>query len=164
MSGKGGWNKGKWKNPLGSTFTKVKVPCVGCGAKFETLVRNINRGGGRFCSKTCNPKYPKKSDKPLTVGKRHRIKKYGLSVEDFYALLYAQRGACAICGDRASGKGPSGRRLNIDHCHKTGKVRGLLCVSCNRALGWFRDNPELLRKAIVYLGLAVSNQEKNDAS
>lgn len=60
--------------------------------------------------------------------------------------MYAQsKGACAICGVRPD------RSLALDHCHKTGKLRGLLCFSCNVALGHFKDDPKLLRKAIRYL-------------
>jgi len=59
-----------------------------------------------------------------------------------------QDGVCAICGEPPGGRW---KKLHVDHDHETGRVRALLCVSCNRALGWFRDNPEILRKAIVYL-------------
>jgi hypothetical protein len=66
-------------------------------------------------------------------------------------MLRSQGGACAVCG-----KGPGSRhardmRLAVDHCHKTGQVRGLLCQTCNRAIGLFADNPILLRRAISYL-------------
>lgn len=53
---------------------------------------------------------------------------------------------CAICGGR-----DKNRHLAIDHCHDTGLIRGLLCMGCNTALGRFKDDPVLLRKAIVYL-------------
>lgn len=61
--------------------------------------------------------------------------------------LYAsQAGLCAICG-----KEPEDRRLAMDHCHATGRVRGLLCMHCNVGLGMFKDNKEVLEKAIAYL-------------
>ena len=62
---------------------------------------------------------------------------------EFYAL---QDGKCAICGKR-----DELRRLALDHCHKTGKLRGLLCMQCNTGLGQFRDDTNLLQKAITYL-------------
>jgi hypothetical protein len=65
--------------------------------------------------------------------------------------MEAQEGRCYICRKKASGKGPSGQRLHIDHDPKTGKVRGLLCFSCNVGLGHFRHNPKLLLKAVRYL-------------
>ena len=59
-----------------------------------------------------------------------------------------QKGICAICGELPHGEN---RVLHIDHDHLTGKIRGLLCMSCNRALGWFRDDTVILKKAIEYL-------------
>ncbi len=69
--------------------------------------------------------------------------RYGLSDADYDALLARQRGVCANC--------KRNRRLGVDHCHATGKVRGLLCGNCNRGLGLFHDDPELLRAAAAYL-------------
>jgi len=63
---------------------------------------------------------------------------------DFAAMRAAQADRCAIC--RADVE-----RLVADHCHKTGKVRGLLCKECNFALGWMRDNPATARAAADYL-------------
>jgi len=63
-------------------------------------------------------------------------------------LLKEQGGGCAIC-DRKDGEGFN--RLNVDHCRQTGKVRGLLCGTCNRGIGSLRDDPVLLRKALEYL-------------
>ena len=71
---------------------------------------------------------------------------YGISLEEYDRLLTQQNGGCAICHE-----GKPRRRHAVDHNHKTGKVRGLLCGSCNRALGYFKDSPELLASAITYL-------------
>jgi hypothetical protein len=70
---------------------------------------------------------------------------YGLSLEEYNALLTLQNGACAICEEK------SDRTLCVDHCHLTRLVRGLLCRRCNLGLGYFRDHPMLLLKAIFYL-------------
>lgn len=72
---------------------------------------------------------------------------YGITLEEYDVLLSSQNGVCAIC-KRSE---PSKKRLAIDHCHATGDVRGLLCQNCNRALGLFQDNADLLRIAIDYL-------------
>lgn len=72
---------------------------------------------------------------------------YGLSFDEYMRMVESQGGKCAICGKKLSGV----RGVNIDHCHKTGKVRGLLCRSCNLGLGFFRDNNDILDKAIQYL-------------
>lgn len=81
------------------------------------------------------------------VRDREYRKRFGITKKIYDRLLIKQEGACAIC--KAI---PKRRRLDVDHCHYNGKVRGLLCESCNKALGGFDDNPELLRAAIQYLG------------
>lgn len=90
----------------------------------------------------------------LRYDRRRRLKeKYGLTVEQFDAMLKTQKGLCAICGRPPSGKGQCGKSpvLHVDHDHATGKVRGLLCPQCNQALGKFRDDVEILTSAIDYL-------------
>jgi hypothetical protein len=81
--------------------------------------------------------------------------KYGISVEEFDALLLSQGGCCAICGSSDSQmrkkKGKLTGCFAVDHDHETGKVRGLLCGHCNTGLGLLRDNVEILKKALVYL-------------
>lgn len=70
---------------------------------------------------------------------------YGLSVEELAALEERQGGRCAICGRKPK------RRLAIDHDHRTGEVRGLLCRDCNLALGLFGDDVRRLLAALAYL-------------
>lgn len=72
---------------------------------------------------------------------------YGISLDDYNSLLEQQNHTCKICHNQCS----SGRSLAVDHCHSTGKIRGLLCQKCNQGLGMFKDSEELLAKAIVYL-------------
>lgn len=74
------------------------------------------------------------------------LAKYGLTEEQFRRMYLDQKGLCAICPKRMSG-----RDCHIDHDHVTGKVRGLLCSSCNTGLGFFKDSVRLLASAIVYL-------------
>lgn len=64
------------------------------------------------------------------------------------ALVQDHTGTCDICGGPPDGRW---KRLNIDHCHQTGQFRGLLCSKCNRALGLFKDNAEVMMRAIEYL-------------
>lgn len=77
------------------------------------------------------------------------FRKYGITREEFDAMSKAQDNLCAICEQSPAETGKT--RLSVDHCHKTQKVRGLLCDKCNIGLGMFRDNPELLARAIRYL-------------
>ncbi len=79
-------------------------------------------------------------------GKRRRIKRSPEDIEKVLKLLKANK--CGICGQPEQQKN---RRLSIDHCHKTGRTRGVLCSTCNRAMGLLQDNPAILAKLIVYL-------------
>ncbi|MFI9235766.1 endonuclease VII domain-containing protein [Streptomyces sp. NPDC053079] len=79
---------------------------------------------------------------------------YGITLDKYNAMLSSQGGVCAICEqDEPNTHGRTGRKfsLSVDHCHDTGRVRGLLCQKCNRAVGLLNDNVDLLRKAIDYL-------------
>ena len=77
------------------------------------------------------------------------MRSYGLTVAEYHARLSAQGGRCAIC--RSEFGDATGRRLAVDHCHGTGRVRGLLCGKCNVGIGQFNHDPDLLTKAIGYL-------------
>lgn len=78
-----------------------------------------------------------------------KLKSYGITPEEFAWAEYHQRGLCAIC-DRQLGPGHG---THIDHNHRTGKFRALLCIHCNRLLGGADDSPRLLQRAIAYLEL-----------
>lgn len=81
-------------------------------------------------------------------------KDYNITLEEYEVILEKQNGTCDICDkeETATKRGTKEpRMLAVDHCHETGKVRGLLCSKCNTALGSFKDSKELLRKAIQYL-------------
>jgi len=82
--------------------------------------------------------------------------RFNISLKEYNNILKRQKGVCAICKKQekikySNGKVKTKRRMAIDHCHKTGKVRGLLCHFCNVGLGNFKDNKKLLLKAIKYL-------------
>jgi hypothetical protein len=81
--------------------------------------------------------------------KAQQLRKYGLSLADYDAMLEKQGNGCAICGRQLTD--PDGRKLAVDHCHKTKVVRGILCCNCNNGLGRFNDDPVLLFRAAVYL-------------
>lgn len=79
-----------------------------------------------------------------------RKRVYGLSRDDFREMWNLQAGRCAICFERLVDDGS--RQAHVDHDHKTGLVRGILCVDCNVGLGRFKDNAEALRRAADYVG------------
>ena len=75
-------------------------------------------------------------------------KHFGITIDDYKVMFENQEGRCAICKVHQT---DLPRALDVDHCHKTGKIRGLLCGGCNRGLGGFRDNDDILLMAIEYL-------------
>jgi hypothetical protein len=81
-----------------------------------------------------------------------RARRYGLSVQEYLAILARQGHACAICKR-------SDQPLCVDHCHTTGKVRGFLCRACNLGLGYYKDDPSLTRAATSYLEAARGSDE-----
>lgn len=90
---------------------------------------------------------PRNRNKTYEEQRVSRIRSYGITVEEYDAMLSSQGGGCYICGGQTDSK----RALDIDHDHRTGKVRGLLCSNHNRALGLLGDDPELLLTAHEYL-------------
>ncbi len=68
-------------------------------------------------------------------------------------MFEKQNGECRICNVKLNKNRYVGDMAVVDHCHTTGKIRGLLCNSCNRGLGYFRDNPKFLSNAISYLAV-----------
>jgi hypothetical protein len=75
--------------------------------------------------------------------------RFGISIEEYEKMLSEQNGGCAICGSFINNN--LRKNLAVDHCHNTGKVRGLLCHKCNSGIGFFDDDINLLENAISYL-------------
>jgi len=99
-------------------------------------------------------KYERHREKLKEQSRRTRLAyEYNFSDAGRLAMLEAQNHSCAIC--KALITLPDGKKSNrdaqIDHCHETGEIRGLLCPPCNKGLGHFRDNPKLLLSAAAYL-------------
>lgn len=104
--------------------------------------------------RTVNPEKRKaqekrESDPNKEYNRRKHLKNvYGISLEDYDLLYLKQDGCCAICGIHQSS---IKQRFHLDHCHTTGKIRGLLCQHCNHLLGRARDTRRILQSAIDYL-------------
>lgn len=115
----------------------TEKPCTICGeakpvSEFYTEKRNRDGYGSH-----CKPCYEQRQ-------RPGRIKrKYGITVDEYDALMSKQVGRCPICKQATD--------LVIDHCHRSGKVRALLCDRCNRLLGVADDDIQLLRSAIAFL-------------
>lgn len=84
---------------------------------------------------------------PRARRERHQLAQYNMSPEEYARRMEAQQFCCASCGD-ALGKD---RNTHIDHDHRTGRVRGILCGGCNAGLGQFKDSIDRLERAILYL-------------
>jgi len=89
----------------------------------------------------------RKNRDPLIARKAELKRLYGITWDDYVKMLKEQGEVCAICKEECRIK----KMLSVDHDHKTGKVRGLLCNGCNTSLGRFKDSTILLQRAIDYL-------------
>ncbi|MGV9540916.1 endonuclease VII domain-containing protein [Nocardia beijingensis] len=118
--------------------------CAWCGEEF---VRDS--GKHTLCSKRCRGALAREK----AGGQRwyHHKSRYGLTRDEVEGLFQAQGGRCAICSTELKGKHLERDSPQIDHCHRTGKARAILCRLCNTALGNFRDDPELIRRSLDYL-------------
>ena len=124
--------------------SKWFVQCKACGGEHEQTGREIQRNQAPMSCPQYRPHNKMFEDRRDGIIRRQ----YGITLAEYDQMLRDQDNKCAICGNEDE---VEGRRLAIDHCHDSGKVRGLLCGKCNRGIGLFYDNKELLEKAISYL-------------
>lgn len=101
--------------------------------------------------------YQFRADNPDWWRERHLRNTFGITVAEYDKMLKAQDGRCAICG-----RVPRTRRLAVDHSHTTGTVLGLLCSRCNRGLGPFEHNTEVLKRAIMYMRKIIKDRENHE--
>lgn len=112
----------------------------------STCIRSINKA--RRSDTTYNAKRRAESPRYARQNRAWRLRtKYGISIEDFEQMFESQGKVCALCKSDKS----DSNQFVMDHCHATGRIRGILCSYCNRALGMFKDSVDILNKAIVYL-------------
>jgi len=102
-----------------------------------------------LCARITHQKWAAKRslEQPTWQAEKHLKENWGLTLNDYDEMLAAQGGGCSICGTSDFGS----KRGHIDHDHKTGNIRGILCTNCNNGLGRFKDNIEYLEEAIRYL-------------
>lgn len=116
---------------------KIRSECKPCGAEAQREWRKRN------------PEYMRDYMRLANQRRGYRRKSlYGMSPEDVEQMLADQDGSCAICFRPVSLD-----KVNIDHCHASGKVRAILCRSCNLALGFMQDDPERIERAASYVRL-----------
>ena len=137
-------------------MTETKV-CLRCDVEkpFLDFHKDIRREDGLnpYC-KQCRiirEKYYRSKPSSKTVARKHHLSRsFGIDISQYNLLLESQNYRCAICKSKETGT-PGRKHFNIDHCHKTGKIRGLLCRYCNLLLGHSKDDPSILYKAADYL-------------
>lgn len=122
--------------------------CVPCMSKFRARPEQIQKR--KEYNQLPHIKKREASKQRKTNHKNNRFKRlYGISLEERNTLTKQQDFQCKICSMHESQLDDKG--LSIDHCHKTGIIRGMLCGSCNRAIGLLKEDIQILRNAINYL-------------
>lgn len=126
---------------------------------LESFSTNKGRRGDGRCyrCKPCSTIYQrervrKNPERERELNRRCRLKRvFGLTPDQYDSMLFGQGGGCAICGRQPPGDDSFHKYLAVDHCHKTGAVRGLLCTQCNTAIGLFAEDSSRLLHAAAYL-------------
>lgn len=126
---------------------KGRATRLACKRRYEKTPNGIIR------KKAHAKKWYKRHSKAVRY--RQILYKYGLTTVQFNDLLRVQGYRCAVC--KGTKAGTKNRDWAVDHCHKTGKIRGLLCQGCNTALGATKDNPSTLRGLADYLERDVAH-------
>lgn len=164
-----------WARPRGGARIAADLEprtCPTCGKEYQP-----SRVSQLACSRKCKDAIPARREKarildrtperyarrsevrrrgdPETIrqyNRKYNLRKYGLTVEDYDRMFAEQGGACILCGNPPNPDGVrAASRLHPDHDHVTGRVRDLLCLTCNVGIGHLRDDPALLRKAAEYI-------------
>ena len=125
--------------------------CTTCKKVKEE--KDFPRGARGALCKDCKNEYARKTYDPEKQREKLYIRRYGITIKDYNEMYISQDGKCAICEKEKTIK----NNFYVDHCHKTKKVRGLLCMRCNSGIGYFKDDESLMKKAIVYLKNSTKN-------
>ncbi len=134
------------------TKTGLDTPCRRCCRESEQRRRenpDIRERNRIWCKE-----WYKRHPKSTTI--RTRMAKFGLSEAGYRSLSMKQNNVCAICNKPETAKIHGNvKSLAVDHCHSTGRIRGLLCSKCNTAMGLLEDDPSIIRKMIAYLEIPL---------
>ena len=142
---------------VAATPRSTEGRCSQCGVNKPITdfgMRNNRVSGRTSACLACLGQYSRRcspvagSYSPEYHRRRNLRRLYGITPEQFDAILCEQGGVCASCGGPPFGKAG---KYHVDHCHATGRIRGLLCHKCNVALGMASDNVDYLNKLITYL-------------
>lgn len=149
------WPTGK---PAHNRITPPSDSTRICKTCAEEKDRVTGFYGASHKCRQCTLAEKKAHNDPVANRERNLLNNYGLSLEDYVNMVEAQNGQCLIChttdpakGGRKSGRGGGMKYFCVDHNHTTGKVRGLLCYSCNRIVGMIEESPEWCSRAAAYI-------------
>ena len=138
--------------PIQITGTKICTTC-----KVEKNIDEFYFRGGKYSPnsrkskcKECDKKRLAENYDPIKYQEQHLKRSYGITLNEYNQMLMKQNYCCRTCGTTEPG-GKHGKFM-VDHCHSTNEVRGLLCKSCNIALGEVKDNRQTLMNMLEYLG------------
>ena len=133
-------------------YQKNRQELIEYSKKYQVDNREkCNEKSRRWANKNKGIKsaYARKYHKKYPLKRRIKtLSKHGLTMDDYALLMEQQNGLCAICGIPQV---EMNRKFYVDHCHETGKVRGLLCIKCNTGIGNLNDNLQVLKNAVTYL-------------
>ena len=132
---------------LNGEFVRYTAACKKCTNAITSARNKLPKG--RNLNKEAVQRYRQKPKGKITSKNAELLRSYGITLDEYLQMMVDRDGKCDICGtDQAN----SVRKdLYVDHCHATLKVRGLLCQSCNMALGLFKDDTQRLLTAADYL-------------
>lgn len=144
------WHRGRYIPKAGGNDDPRE--CAQCGTTYQPKTRRPSL----YCSRECKAQQRKESGQERD---QHLRRKYGISAADYDRILAEQGGGCALCGVKPEELTAGRYRtyLHVDHCHDTGRIRGLLCPEHNLMLGRFGDQPEMFRTILKYLEADASN-------
>lgn len=131
----------------------AELSCQHCGTYLkvpDTWWPSWAKNNAKVCI-SCGREQNRKNDSTEKSRERYLKRTYGITLEEYNEQLLKQNGVCYICGTDDQGGPPQTKHFCVDHCHSTSKIRHLLCNNCNSGLGFFKDNPDLLRTAADYL-------------
>ena len=121
----------------------------------ESQCKECRRGAMRARSKEYEAT-PERKARKREINRETTLRRFDLTPEAYNVMVAQQNGRCAICGTDQPGGGRYKDKFHVDHDHATGKVRGLLCQTCNVGLGKLGDDPARIRAAIAYLAATSS--------
>ena len=139
---------------LGTAQISGTKVCSECGMEKdidEFYIRNKNKPYRHSKCKVCVRARVKSQRDPIRAMDKWYRWKYGITLQEYNEMSTLQNHQCSICGKKMDVDGTQDKRLHVDHCHDTGKVRGLICKCCNVGLGEMKHDPQILLSAVEYL-------------